>query len=162
MPQNPFMNFSVLPDFSQATPELAEAALEHGLAELARVGRDAAASSEPVWENYWQPVRQALENLGRIWGQVDNLFTVNSTADWRAVVEKYNPQLTAAYSNFYRQAGIYSRLKNFAGMVHEPISTRVINNFCRDFKLSGVELNSAGQKKTPWARNAVGGSGHGL
>ncbi|HUL64663.1 MAG TPA: M3 family metallopeptidase [Burkholderiaceae bacterium] len=142
---NPLLDFSGLPRFDAIRPVHVTPAVDALLAEcrsaIARVTDPATAAN---WDSIVEPLDDAMERLGRAWGNVSHLNAVMDAPDLR---EQYNanlPKLTSFWTELSQNEALYARYKELAGR-HDFAAwsagrRKVISNELRDFRLGGAEL----------------------
>ena len=148
---NPLLDFSGLPRFADITPEHVTPAVEALIAEArAAIGHVATTGDAPTWENFVAPLADALDRLGRAWGQVGHLNAVVNTPALREAHNQNLPKITDFYSDFGLDERLFERYRalaaapGFATLAAER--RKLIDNALRDFRLSGAELPA--DKKT--------------
>lgn len=141
---NPLLDFSGLPRYAEVRPEHITPALDV-LLEASRAAVSVAAQiDKPSWENFVEPMEDALEKLGRAWGIAGHLESVVNSPELR---EAYNSNI-ARISNFYTELGQnealyegYKKLhKSAAFKKYSQARQTIVEHALRDFRLSGAEL----------------------
>jgi oligopeptidase A len=144
---NPLLQNSVLPLFSQIKPEHVEPAIDHLLAEArAVVEQHLQATAEYTWENLVEPIEDAEDRLGKAWSPVSHM---NSVVNSDALREAYNACLPKL-SEYSTEMGQNERLFNAyqfiaASDAYTDLDTaqqKIIQNALRDFRLSGIDLDA--------------------
>jgi oligopeptidase A len=147
---NPLLDFSGLPRFSDIKPEHVTPAIDQLLA-AGRAAVASAADAQPTWEAFVAPLDDANERIGRAWGQVSHLHAV---LDSPALREAYNanlPKLTQYWTELgqnqalfekYKQLSASSEFKSFSNA-----RKRIVEHALRDFRLSGAELPAEKKKR---------------
>jgi oligopeptidase A len=142
---NPLLDFSGLARFDAIQPAHITPAIDALLAECrAAVARVTAARGEPDWQSVVEPIDDAIERLGRAWGNVAHL---NAVVDTPALREQYNanlPKLTKFWTELAQDEALFARYRALAARPDfaswPPARRRVIDNELRDFRLGGAEL----------------------
>ncbi|HEY1458930.1 MAG TPA: M3 family metallopeptidase [Casimicrobiaceae bacterium] len=144
---NPLLDFSGLPRFPEIAPEHVSPAVDALIAQARiTVDRVATLAATPTWDNFVEPLADAIERLGRAWGQVSYLNAVVNTPALRDAYNLNLPKVTAFYSDFGQDERLFARYRAlaeapaFAGL--DGAQRRLIDNALRDFLLSGAELAS--------------------
>ena len=144
---NPLLTTTVLPLFSEIKPEYIEPAISQLLAEArAVVDQQLQATSQYTWNNLVEPLEEAEDKLNKAWSPVSHLNSVVNSDELREAYNACLPMLSA-YST---EMGQNTQLCNAYQMLVdsdefktlEPAQQKVLNNALRDFKLSGVDLES--------------------
>ncbi len=148
MTMNPLLDFSGLPRFDAVTPGHVAPAIRQLLDDYRSVidrvtaGRDAA-----TWDSVVQPLIDAGERLGRAWGMVGHLHSVNDVPPWREAYNALLPEVSAFYAELGQNLALFGRYQAlaagaaYAGL--DPVRRRIIDHELRDFRLSGAELPEA-------------------
>ena len=140
---NPLLDFSGLPRFSEIRPDHVAPAVDQLLID-ARAAMRRAEEAPATWEQFVRPLEDATERLSRAWGQVEHLHAV---LDRPALRETYNASLPKI-TQFWTELGQNQRLfetyralkasADFAQLV--PARRKLVENALRDFRLGGAEL----------------------
>jgi oligopeptidase A len=142
---NPLLDFSGLPRFSEITPAHVTPAvdflLQQGSAVVARLLADTQA---PTWDNFVLPLDDVHEQISRAWGQVGHLNAVMNSAELREVYNANLPKITQYYAELGQNLALFAKYKalranqEFSALT--PARQKIIENELRDFRLSGAEL----------------------
>ncbi|MDP1527384.1 MAG: M3 family metallopeptidase [Rhodocyclaceae bacterium] len=142
---NPLLDFSDLPRF-------ADIAIEHvapAIRELLDENRQLLTSLEQpataaTWDDFVQPMTDASERLGRVWGIVSHLHGVNDVPEWREAYNAMLPEVTRFYAELGQNLALYEKYKALAASPAyaqlSPTRKRIIDHEIRDFRLAGAEL----------------------
>ncbi len=142
-PDNPLLDFSGLPRFSDITPAQVSPAMEQLLAE-ARAAMRRAQDAPATWDAFVRPLEDATERLSRAWGQVEHLHAV---LDSPALREAYNaalPRITQFWTELGQNQRLFEKYRaikasdGFAQL--SPARRKLVDNALRDFRLGGAEL----------------------
>jgi len=142
---NPLLDFSGLPRFPEIAPEHVSPAID-ALIVQARitVDRVATLAATPTWENFVEPLADAVERLGRAWGQVSYLNAVVNTPALRDAYNLNLSKVTAFYTDFGQDERLFARYRALADAPAfadlDAAQRRLVDNALRDFRLSGAEL----------------------
>jgi oligopeptidase A len=141
--QNPLLDFSALPRFSEIRPEHVAPAMTRLLAEgRAAIGR--AEEAPATWEAFVEPLEDANERVGRAWGQVAHLHAVLDTPPLREAYNASLPALTQYWTELGQNLRLFEKYRalraapEFARLT--AARQRIVENALRDFRLSGAEL----------------------
>jgi len=142
---NPLLDLGGLARFDAIVPEHVTPAVDRLLADC----RDAVAkitdpATPPDWESIVEPLDDATERLGRVWGVVSHLNAVLDTPELRAQYNANLPRLTQFWTELSQNEALYAKYKAIAASrEYAALSAtrrRVIDNELRDFRLGGAEL----------------------
>jgi len=149
---NPLFMMNGLPPFAQITPAHIEPAVKAAI-ELCRQSIETVlASGGPyTWDNLIVPLEESDDKLGRIWSPVGHLNGVLNSEELRVAYEACLPMLSE-YSTWVGQhKPLFEAYQQIADSSQFSTLTlvqqKVINDSLRDFKLSGIALNEAQQKR---------------
>jgi oligopeptidase A len=144
---NPLLQNSTLPLFSQIKPEHVEPAIDQLLAEARGVvEQHLQATAEYTWENLIEPIEDAEDRLSKAWSPVSHM---NSVVNSDALREAYNACLPKL-SEYSTEMGQNERLFNaYRFIAHsdayaalDTAQQKIIQNALRDFSLSGIDLDA--------------------
>ncbi|MDH3690496.1 MAG: oligopeptidase A [Gammaproteobacteria bacterium] len=149
---NPLLDLSSLPRFDEITPEQVEPAVDHVLAEnRAETEHLIAKDSAPTWESFVQPLEDQEERLNRVWSPIGHLNAVRDSDDLRKAHDACLPKLSAYHTEMGQDPRLFERYKTIAGnKTYERLDVaqkKIIENDLRDFRLSGVELDSDAKQR---------------
>ncbi len=144
---NPLLTPTVLPLFSQIKPEHIEPAISQLLAEVREVVEQQLKATDCyMWKNLVQPIEEAEDRLNKAWSPVSHLNSVLNSDELREAYNACLPKLSAYSTEMGQNAELcnaYQMLVNSDEFkTLEPAQQKVLNNALRDFKLSGVDLES--------------------
>ena len=145
---NPLLDFSALPLFDQIQPEHVAPAITQLLAEADAALNTVTAPEFPAqWQALAGTLDVATEKLGRAWGAVGHLKSVNETPELRAA---YNAMLPAV-SDFWTRLGaderLYAKYKTIDASSLNAEQQQALKNALRGFVLSGAELQGANRER---------------
>ena len=143
--QNPLLDFSGLPHFTEIRPEHIGPAVDQLLAEnRALVARLLADTTLPTWENFMQPLDDANERLTRAWGQVGHLNAVMNNPELRETYNANLPKVAQYGAEMGQNLGLFNKVKALhSSPQYASLSVarkKIIENELRDFRLGGAEL----------------------
>jgi oligopeptidase A len=142
---NPLLDFSDLPRFSEIGPAHVTPALDVLLANAnAAVDRASAPQTPSSWANVVEPVERATEPLSRAWGTIGHLNAVADTPELRAVYGENLPRVTEFWTSVGQNLALYDKYKAIAASAEFATLSaerkKILENSLRDFRLSGAEL----------------------
>ena len=149
---NPLLSQIDLPHFDQIRPEHVKPAIVELLARAKKTVHDCLqATSNYTWENLVAPIEDAEDNLNKAWSPVSHLNSVMNNDQLR---EEYNACLPLL-SDYSTEMGQNEELfKAYQWIVQsdafpslETAQQKTLTNALRDFKLSGVALNTEDKKR---------------
>ena len=142
---NPLLDFSDLPRFADIRAEHVGPAvtslLEENRAVIAGLEKNTASVS---WDNFVEPLENATEKLGRVWGIVGHLNAVVDTPEMRAAYNENQPAITEFWTELGQNLALFASYKalhdapEFASL--PEARKTIVQNALRDFRLSGAEL----------------------
>ena len=148
---NPLLDFSGLPRFSEIRPEHVSPALEILLAE-ARAARDRLLSKNAdfSWSTLVQPLEDMNEQIQRMWSPVGHLNAVMNSEALRKEYDACLPKLSAYSTEVAQDERLYAAYKQIVDsdeyLSLDPAQQKILDNTLRDFRLAGAELS--GDDKT--------------
>lgn len=146
---NPLVTFGRgIAAYSEVKPEHIAPAIEY-LLKHAQDAVDVAVNENtvPSWDALAEPLEDATESLGRSWGVISHLNSVDDTPELRAAYGAMLPKVTAFFSSLGQNLDLYKKFKelskspDFAKL--SSAQKKVIENSLRDFRLGGAELSDA-------------------
>lgn len=144
-PQNPLLDFTGLPRFDLIQPTHVKPAMTHLLADgRTLIERLTADATPATWDDFAGTLALGLEPLGRAWGVVGHLHSVNDVPAWREAYNEMLPEISRFYSELGQNLELFDKYRALrAGPEYGALSRerrRVVDNEIRDFRLSGAEL----------------------
>jgi oligopeptidase A len=140
---NPLLDFSGLPRFSDIKPEHVGPAIDQLITE-ARTAMQAAEAAPATWDGFVRPLEDATERLSRAWGQIEHLHAVLDTPPLR---ESYNaslPKITQFWTELGQNQRLFEKYRELkAAPEFASLTTarkKLVENALRDFRLGGAEL----------------------
>ena len=142
--QNPLLDFSGLPQFSNITAAHIEPALNKLLTDNRETINTLSQLADYSWENFVAPLELMHDRLDRMWSPVSHLNAVMNTDELRDTYNKCLPTLSAYYTEVGQNAALYKGYKAIfeskAFANYEPAQQKIIRDALRDFDLAGVSL----------------------
>ncbi len=145
MTDNILLKLQDEPRFADISPEHVRPALRQAMDEArAAVSAVKAQTEAASWLNTVEPLTDATERVGRIWGVVAHLNAVADTAELRAAYNELMPEVTAFFTEIGQDIELYRRFKEIkASPQFERLDaarqTKLAHDL-RGFVLSGAEL----------------------
>ena len=144
---NPLLTTTVLPLFSEIKPEHIEPAISQLLAEArAVVDQQLQATTHYTWNNLVEPLEEAEDRLNKAWSPVSHLNSVVNSDELREAYNACLPMLSAYSTEMGQNAQLCNAYQKLVDSDEfntlEPAQQKLLNNALRDFKLSGVDLES--------------------
>ncbi|TQF66656.1 oligopeptidase A [Pseudoalteromonas luteoviolacea] len=148
---NPLIGLEGLPPFSKIEPEHIVPALKAAIEHCRDTIDSAVAQQQFTWDNFVLPLEEADDKLSRMWSPVSHMHSVVNNEELRKAYDECLP-LISEYSTYAGQhQGLYNgflalqQSSEFANL--STAQQKTITNALRDFKLSGIALDDAGQKR---------------
>jgi oligopeptidase A len=146
--ENPLLDFSGLPRFTDFQPALVAPAVDQLLEEnRALIERVCAPDVPATWRDFVQPLEEANERLHRAWGVVGHLNAVMNGPELRDAYNAALPRVTQYYTEVGQHEGLHAKFKALKAAVGFEKLTRaqkkIVENELRDFRLGGAELPAA-------------------
>lgn len=142
---NPLLNLSGLPSFSEIKPEHVEPAIDQLIAEnRAGVARLLDANERYTWDNLLHPLEELEDRLNRAWSPVSHMNSVMNSEAWRSAYNACLPKLSDYATEIGQNERLFQAYRaiadspEFAGLTRAQ--RKIIENGVRDFRLSGVDL----------------------
>ena len=149
---NPLLQNTSLPQFSKIKPKHIKPAVEEAIANCKNTIADVLANNTQfTWANLVAPIDEVDDVLGKLWSPISHMNSVVNSDELRDAYESCLP-LLSEYGTFVGQhAGLFAAYQQLsASDEFSQLNTaqqKVITNALRDFKLSGIALNSQDQKR---------------
>ncbi len=142
---NPLLDFTDLPRFDTVRPEHVKPAIESLLADgRALIERLTADTTPATWQDFAGALSDGLEPLGRAWGIVGHLHSVNDIPAWREAYNEMLPEVSRFYAELGQNLKLFEKYKairqNEAFFALTVEQKKIVDNEIRDFRLSGAEL----------------------
>jgi oligopeptidase A len=144
---NPLLANAALPLFSKIKPEHIEPAIDHLLAEArALVAECLQANQDYTWENLVEPLEDMENKLSKAWSPVSHLNSVCNSDELRDAYNACLPKLSEYSTEMGQNEALfkaYRAIADSAGFTQLDVAQqKIINNALRDFRLSGIDLDS--------------------
>jgi len=147
---NPLLQPTELPAFSSIRPEAIEPAIDELLnRNRERIEALCSQPGTPDWGSLVAPLEQLNDDLSNAWSPVSHM---NSVVNQEALREAYNaclPKLSQYWTELGQNQHLFDAFSKLgeheAGL--DASQRKVVENTLRDFRLSGIALDGAGQKR---------------
>ena len=150
---NPLLQPYDLPPFSQIRPEQVKPAIEQIIAE-SRAQLEALLANPPAqwsWSTLIEPLDELGERLSQAWSPVSHLNAVMNTPELRDAYNSCLPLLSQFSTEMGQNQKLYEayrQLRDSEGFdALDPAQQTIIEHALRDFRLSGIALPPAQQKR---------------
>ncbi|TCK03581.1 oligopeptidase A [Marinobacterium mangrovicola] len=149
---NPLLEQHLLPPFSRILPEHVEPAIDELLARnrsrIAQLTQDTEARD---WDSLIGVLDQLNDELSQAWSPVSHLNSVMNSDELREAYNACLPKLSQYYTEMGQNQALYEAYKALAESdAYADLSQAqktVIDHALRDFRLSGIALPEAEQKR---------------
>ncbi len=139
---NPLLQLTDLPPFSQIKPEHVEPAIDRVLADnRTEVERLLAATDDYNWDNLAAPLADLEDRLNRTWSPVSHMIAVVNSEALREAHNACLPKLSQYATELGQNTRLYAAFQQVAqdtGL--DTAQRKAIDNALRDFRLAGVDL----------------------
>ncbi|NOX09051.1 MAG: oligopeptidase A [Gammaproteobacteria bacterium] len=145
--QNPLLETTGLPAFSHIQAQHLEPAIDHLLQEnKTTIQKLLNENTEYSWDNLVQPLEDMDDRLSRAWSPASHMNSVVNSDVLRAAYNACLPKLSAYSTELGQNEGLYRAFKQIAeSSTFDQLETaqqKIIHNALRDFRLSGIELET--------------------
>ncbi len=145
---NPLLENTELPIFSQIKPEYVEPAIEQLLSDAQTcVEKLLTENDNYTWENLIAPLGEAEDRINKAWSPVSHMNSVVNNDELRDAYNACLPKLSAYSTEMGQHKGLFNAYLSIADSGDyaqlEPAQQKVIQNTLRGFRLSGVDLDDA-------------------
>ncbi len=142
---NPLLDFSGLPRFDLVTPAHVRPAIETLIGESRACLEQVLKDDVPAtWDAFIAPMLDAGERLGRAWGMVGHLHSVNDVPMWRDAYNEMLPEVSSFYAEMGQNLALFAKTRALAESAEyvalSAVRQRIIDKDLRDFRLSGAGL----------------------
>lgn len=150
---NPLLQDFDLPPYSAIKPEHVEPAIDSILADsrAALVSILESQRGAPSWDGLVLALDELNARLGRAWSPVSHLNAVCNSAELRAAYEACLPKLSEYWTEMGQNKSLFDAYEVLAGSPaasgFEVAQQTILEHALRDFRLSGIDLPVAEQKR---------------
>ncbi len=152
MNTNPLLQSEGLPRFSSIKPADVEPAIDQLLQDNRdQVNRLLSENTEYSWDNLLQPLEDMDDHLGRAWSPVSHLHSVADNEELRVAYNACLSKLSDYATEMGQNKALFdayqyiSEQDSFASLTEAQ--QKVIKNALRDFRLSGIDLDTDKQER---------------
>lgn len=136
-----------LPPFKKIKPEHAAPAIDTLLADARATVTHSTAANTATWDSLIAPIEAAGDRLARAFAPVSHLHSVMDSPEWRSAYQACLPKLTDFQTEMGQNTALFEAYQNLANSDEYPrledVQRKIIDDALRDFRLSGVALNTA-------------------
>ncbi len=149
---NPLLADSPLPQFSKIKPEHVEPAIDQLLSDARScVEQKLAENSKYSWTNLIEPIADAEDKLSKAWSPVSHMNSVVNSDELRDAYNACLPKLSAYSTEMGQHKALFQAYQQIAEgddfSELDQAQQKIIQNSLRDFRLSGIDLNSDKQQR---------------
>jgi len=149
---NPMLQSHLLPPFSQIQPADIEPAVDQMLAENRQAIADLLENLDtPDWDSFVEPLEAMHDRLSQAWSPVSHMNSVVNSDELRDAYNACLPKLSQYWTELGQHKGLYDAflaIRNSAGFDDLSVpQQKTIEDQLRDFRLSGIALGEADQKR---------------
>ena len=139
---NPLLDLSDLPKFSEIRPEHVEPAVDQVLAENRAALDELLQTPEASWQNVAEPLELMSHRLGRVWAPVGHLNAVVNSEPLREAYNRCLPKLSEYSTELGQNEKLFGAYRAIADQQDglDAAQRKVVEHRLRDFRLSGVGL----------------------
>ena len=147
---NPLLDQTGLPAFTQITPDLIQPAIAIILQQNRDLIKQLENQTEINWENFIQPLELMDERLSKAWSPVRHLNSVKSSEDLREVYNQCLPLLSEYSTEIGQNQKLYQAYRSisesdkFATL--SQAQRKTITDSIKHFELAGVGLSGEAKK----------------
>lgn len=148
---NPLLNASGLPAFSNIKPEDIQPAITQLIQDCRNTTEELLKQPHLSWENFVLPLSEVNDRLSRAWSPISHLNAVKNSPELREAYQACLPLLSEYGTWVGQHKGLYDAYqalkKSQEFSTYSTAQKKAIENSLRDFKLSGIALPEAQQKR---------------
>jgi oligopeptidase A len=150
--ENPLLQPFDLPPYSAIKPEHVEPAVDRILADnRAALAALLGERNTPSWSGLILRLDELGERLGRAWSPVSHLNAVKNNAELREAYEACLPKLSEYWTEIGQNRALFQAYEALASSPEangfDVAQKTILEHALRDFRLSGIDLPEAGQKR---------------
>jgi len=149
MLNNPLLNQTTLPAFSEIKPDIVKTSIEQILNENRAKIHQLEQSSQRDWEHFIQPLELIDDRLNKAWSPVRHLNSVKSSDELREAYNACLPLLSEYSTELGQNKNLFEAYKsitqqdNFSSLT--VAQQKTLKDSLIHFKLAGVDLSAADQ-----------------
>lgn len=147
--QNPLLDWNgPTPPWDQIQADQLQEAVEQTIAHNRGILEKIEQQQQPDWNNTVAPLEQADNRLHKAFQPGAHLHSVSNTPAWRDAYEACLPTLTRYSSELGQNQALYQAFQQVAQQQDlNQQQQQVLNQALRDFRLSGVSLDTAAKQR---------------
>jgi oligopeptidase A len=150
--ENPLLDFTGLPRFSEIEPHHVEPALDALLAEnRAQIKALESVSNQANWNDFAVPLGHLEERLDRLWATVSHLNAVCDSGGLRQAYEAALEKWTTYQTELSQNRDLFAGFKRIQASGEldklDFAKQKTVSNAIRDFRLGGVELEGVPRQR---------------
>ncbi len=108
---NPLLRFDQLPAYDQATPALAEAAIDEALLTARTALEQLETKAEPTWGGCVAPRLRLSEPLEYAWGIVSHMHSAMNSPAWRSTLQSLQPHVISFFSTLEQHPVLFDNMR---------------------------------------------------
>lgn len=148
---NPLLRDELLPCFSAIKPEHVEPAIR-SIVESNRLAiEDILQNAKPEWDTLIQPLHNLNDRLEKAWAPVSHINAVVQNDALRAAHDACLAVLSDYHTGLGQHVGLFEAFKSIRNSQQftalSPAQQKTIDNTLRDFRFSGIGLDSENKKR---------------
>ena len=148
---NPLLTGTTLPDYTAIQSQHMEPAIDLVLQQNRELVAKLETEAVPNWQNFVQPLADAENRLGLVWGPISHLNSVKTSEAIRQVYNRCREKLTLYYTELGQNSVLYqqyAKIKHSAEFGQLALQQQAsIEHILRDFTLSGVALEGQDRER---------------
>ncbi|SDT32715.1 peptidyl-dipeptidase Dcp [Pseudarthrobacter equi] len=137
-----------LPPFARIEAAHYAEAIEAGLAEhLAEIDRIVQNPEAPTFENTAVAMEQSGRLLDRAAASFFTLVSADASPEIRELETKFSPRFSAHQDELFLNPDLYERFRGIDTSACDPESVRLVEEYLKEFRQTGIQLDPAGQDR---------------
>ncbi|NOQ36797.1 MAG: oligopeptidase A [Methylococcaceae bacterium] len=149
---NPLLEITELPQFSKIKAEHIVPAITQLLDDARNVVKcSLEANTDYTWENLVEPVEEIEDRLNKAWSPVGHLNGVLNSDELRDAYNACLPKLSEYSTEMGQNKDLFNAYQTIANSAEfeslETAQKKIIDNALKDFRLSGIDLDSDKQQR---------------
>ena len=148
---NPLLSETALPLFEQVKIEHFEPAIDEVLSDNRLLIEEILSSSADTWNSLVYPLESAEDRLNNVWSVISHYNAVLNSDDLRDIYKRVISKLTEYQTEVGQNEALFQAYKRLSESAEynglNSAQKKVVDNSLRDFKLSGIGLNTADKQQ---------------
>ncbi len=149
---NPLLEKTELPQFSKIKPEHVENAIDDLLTEAREIiKKSLQENKEYTWGNLVEPIENMEDKLNKAWSPVSHMNSVVNSDELRDAYNACLPKLSEFATEMGQNKALFNAYQQLSKSdTYSSLDTaqqKIITNALRDFRLSGIDLDSEKQDR---------------